>query len=252
MGFRFESTNGWNEVARARRELRCSMPTGSSRPIHVVGNSAFTVNRAKFLPEPRVGLAWDPFGKSRTVIHAGFGMYRALLDNLDYRLDQTAPFNTTESLKNVPLAGLHDRSGTPLPAGTQDFAQRHLKPDLYTPTVITWTFKIEQQLAPQHVSGCGLCGFARLSRNAVGGCQRADSDHLSGRAVPCEPGRRHGLLSVRRAAGESESGEYDHVVFRRAELVQCAADRCEPPVRAAACRCAESTHGRRAWTMAPR
>ena len=60
------------------------------------------MNRAKFLPEPRVGLAWDPFGKGRTVVHAGFGIYRALLDNLDYRLDQTAPFNATESLKNIP------------------------------------------------------------------------------------------------------------------------------------------------------
>ena len=72
-----------------------------------VGNSVFTVNRAKFMPEPRVGLAWDPFGQGKTSIHAGFGMYRALLDNLDYRLDQTAPFNTTLSLKNVPVDGLN-------------------------------------------------------------------------------------------------------------------------------------------------
>src|SRR5208283_1630329 len=87
-----------------------------------------------------VGLAWDPFSRGRTVIHAGFGIHRALLDNLDYRLDQTAPFNTTESLKNVPVAGLQIVPGKALPAGTK-ISPSGAQPDLYTPTVITWTFK---------------------------------------------------------------------------------------------------------------
>ena len=52
------------------------------------------------------------------MIHAGFGIYRALLDNLDYRLDQTAPFNTTECFKNVSVAGLQIVPGAPL-AGTK-------------------------------------------------------------------------------------------------------------------------------------
>jgi hypothetical protein len=123
----------------------------------MIGNSAFTVNRAKFLPEPRVGLAWDPFGKGKTVVHAGFGMYRALLDNLDYRLGQTAPFNATESLKNVPVAGLQIVPGSPLPAGTK-ISPSGSQPDLFTPTVITWTFKVEQQIAPSTSLGLGYVG----------------------------------------------------------------------------------------------
>ena len=60
----------------------------------VVGASALTNNRAKFLPEPRVGFAWDVWGNGKTAVRGGFGIYHGLLDTLDYRLDQTAPFNT--------------------------------------------------------------------------------------------------------------------------------------------------------------
>ncbi len=156
VGFRFESTNGWNE-ANGRASNYVFDTNGVIQTNPVVSSSVFTVNRAKFLPEPRVGLSWDPFGKSRTVIHAGFGVYRALLDNLDYRLDQTAPFNTTESLKNVPLAGLNIVPGDPLPSGTK-ISPSGVQPDAYTPTVLTWTLKIEQQIAPQTTLGVGYVG----------------------------------------------------------------------------------------------
>jgi Carboxypeptidase regulatory-like domain len=156
VGFRFESTDGWNEAhGRASNYLFDSNGVIQTNP--QVGNSVFTNNRAKFLPEPRVGLAWDPFGKSKTVIHAGFGVYRSLLDGLDYRLDQTAPFNTTEALKNVAVNGLSIVPGTPLPAGTK-IAPSGIQPDSYTPTVLTWTFKIEQQIAPDTSLAVGYVG----------------------------------------------------------------------------------------------
>jgi len=144
VGFRFESTNGWNEAhGRAANYL---FDAGVIRSEPTVGDSVFTVNRAKFLPEPRVGVAWDPFGHGRTVIHAGFGIYRALLDNLDYRLDQTAPFNTTASIKNIDVASLHFAPGSAIPAGGR-ISPSGIQPDAYTPTVLSWSFKIEQQIS---------------------------------------------------------------------------------------------------------
>ena len=155
IGFRFESTNGWNEAHG--RASTYSFTNGVIDTNPLISSSSFTVNRAKFLPEPRVGLAWDPFGKGRTVIHSGFGIYRALLDALDYRLDQAAPFNTTQTLKNVAANGLSIVPGAPLPAGSK-IAPSGIQPDAFTPTVITWSFKVEQQIAPDTLLAVGYVG----------------------------------------------------------------------------------------------
>ncbi|MGA7313541.1 MAG: carboxypeptidase-like regulatory domain-containing protein, partial [Silvibacterium sp.] len=155
-GIRFESTNGWNESQdRASNYLFDSNGVIETNP--EVGHSALSRNRAKFLPEPRVGIAWDPNGRSRTIVHAGFGVYRALMDNLDYRLDQTAPFNTTNTLKNVALSSLHIVPGEAPPSGSL-ISPSGVQPDAYTPTVLTWTLTIAQQIAPNTSLTVGYVG----------------------------------------------------------------------------------------------
>ena len=150
IGFRFESTDGWNEAYG--RAANYGFTGGVIHTDPTIGTSAFTKNRAKFLPEPRLGVAWDPFGNSRTVIRAGAGIYRALLDSLDYRLDQTAPFNATEAVRNIAVSALRGPyTGSKIsPSGVQ--------PDPYTPTIISWNLKIEQQIAPNTSLAVGYLG----------------------------------------------------------------------------------------------
>ncbi len=90
------------------------------------------------------------------MIHAGGGIYRGLLDNLDYRLDQTAPFNTTDSLKNVAVNGLLVTPGSQLKGSL--ISPSGIQPDPYTPTIVSWSFKIEQQIAANTSLALGYIG----------------------------------------------------------------------------------------------
>jgi Carboxypeptidase regulatory-like domain len=155
LGFRDEFTNGMNEATgRASNYL---FHTGIIDTLPTIGSSVFTVNNARFLPEPRAGLAWDIFGNAKTVIHAGFGYYSDLQDALSYRLDQNAPFNTTLSLNNVPVSALSFVPGAPLPPGGL-ISPGGVQPNLLTPRVVAYTFKVEQQLGPATVLSAGYVG----------------------------------------------------------------------------------------------
>jgi hypothetical protein len=156
VGLRLEHSDGMHEAhGRAANFLFDANGVIQTRP--TVSDSVFTTNNAKILPQPRAGIAWDPFGRGRTVIHSGFGIYHAQLDALSYRLDQNAPFNTTVSLKNVSLNGLTVVPGAALPTGAL-VAPSGIQPDAKIPTVITYTFKIEQQIAQTWSIAAGYSG----------------------------------------------------------------------------------------------
>jgi len=144
-GFRAESTNGWNESQG--RASNYAIVDGVLQTQPFIGTSALTENRARFLPSPRLGFAWDVWGNGKTAVRGSAGIYYGLLDTLDYRLDQTAPFNTTQSLKNVPITALNFNPGSAPPAGTL-ISPSNVQPDIATPTVISWSLRVEQQVVP--------------------------------------------------------------------------------------------------------
>lgn len=154
LGFRDEFTSGWNEAHG--RAANYVYPGGIIATNPRIGGSAFTANDARFLPEPRIGLAWSPLG-SKTVFRAGFGIYADLQDALGYRLDQNPPFNPTYNLANLAVSALPISSAAPVPAGAK-LLPAGVQPDLRTPELVSYSFRIERALSANTAASAGYVG----------------------------------------------------------------------------------------------
>jgi hypothetical protein len=158
VGLREESTNGYSEAfGHAANYLY----DGNGIPLTntMVGSAALTSNKAKFLLQPRVGLAWDPSGDGKWAVRAAFGIYNDLQDNIARQLNVDAPFNAITVIPNTPLLSI-----IPVPSGTAGpptcsatstlsppacaiFAPGGVDPNMKTPTLQQWSFTVERQLS---------------------------------------------------------------------------------------------------------
>lgn len=156
LGFRDEFTTGWNEAYG--RAANYTYPNGIISSSPTIGNSLFTVNNSKFLPQPRVGLAWSPFS-TKTVLRAGFGMYDDLQDALGYRADQNAPFDPTYTIgaSATTITHIPINPAVAPPAGAL-LVPGGVQPDMSTPTVITYSLRVEQELSPNTSLSVGYVG----------------------------------------------------------------------------------------------
>lgn len=158
LGVRDEFTTGWNEAHGRAANYTFRGAVISSQPQS--GGSLFTVNNATFLPQPRIGVAWSPL-TDKTVIRAGFGIYNDLQDALGYRTDQNAPFNPTYSVgsaaKPFAVSSLPIDPNAPPPAGAKLVAGG-VQPDMQTPTLISWSLRVQQEITPDTSLTLGYVG----------------------------------------------------------------------------------------------
>ena len=154
LGLRDEFSTGWNEAHGRAANYRSSNGVISTTPR--VADSIFTENNARFLPQPRIGLAWSPFG-TKTVLRAGFGMYNDLQDALGYRTDQNAPFNPVYSIANLPVSSLPIDPNAPVPASAK-LVPGGVQPDMKMPTLISWSLRAERELSPNTSLSVGYVG----------------------------------------------------------------------------------------------
>ena len=153
LGFRAESSTGWNEAhGRAANYFFTSGVTNSAPS---VGGSVFQSNNGTFLPQPRVSVAWSPIGP-KTVIRAGFGMYNDLQDALGYRTDQNAPFNPTYGVATT-VSKLPIDPAAPVPAGAK-LVPGGVDPNMKTPTLISYSLRLQRELSPNTSVTIGYIG----------------------------------------------------------------------------------------------
>jgi len=154
LGFRDEFTTGWNEAHGRAANFGFTNGVINTQPS--VGDSIFTVNNGKFLPQPRIAIAWTPLS-SKTVIRAGFGMYNDLQDALGYRTDQNPPFNPVYSIASLPVANLPIDPSAPLPSNAK-IIPGGVQPDMKIPTLVSWSLRVERELSPNTALTVGYVG----------------------------------------------------------------------------------------------
>ncbi len=205
LGLRHEFTTGWNEVA-GRASNYITDGNGVLLATPHTGDSLFTQNNAKRLFAPRASVAWDPFGKGKTAIRAGFGVYYSLIDDLAFQVNSLYPYNGLVTYNGslpsvVPVAPNTpplQPCGPGIPsAQCSIYAPFGVQPDAKTPTVEEWNFTVEQQLDRNtslrvaYVGSFGYHQFVSLDPNSIpaqicsnpAGCQ-AGGTTSAGNPVP--------------------------------------------------------------------
>jgi hypothetical protein len=110
--------------------------------------------------EPRIGFAWDPFGKGTTAIHAGFGMFDSLPLPYEFTglVSRAAPFFEIGSVSAPTLAPGSFPGGAFSQLGPQNFEYSSIEPNPRRNYVMQWNLNVQQELIPNLTALLGYVG----------------------------------------------------------------------------------------------
>lgn len=151
MGVRWESYTAPNELDGKIATVRNPF---TDKGVTIGGPLFNNPSRDNFAP--RLSLAWDPFGRGRTVIRAGFGVFFDLLGVREIVVAgvRVPPFFNRAVIANAPFPDL----GPALSSGTLDPSVDTVDFDVQQPYVLQQQFELQHQLDSRTVLRAGYAG----------------------------------------------------------------------------------------------